>query len=61
MGDRTNAKMKKYVVMRVYQNVSPLVLFACDDKDDAENYARIMSHQDEYTYSVAEVIFTIGG
>ena len=53
--------MKKYVVMRVYGTLNPSVLFTCDDKDDAENYARIMSHQDVYTYIVAEVIFTIGG
>ena len=53
--------MKKFVELRWFRNLNPSVLFTCDDKDDAENYARIMSHQDEYTYSVAEVIFTIGG
>lgn len=53
--------MKKYVVMRVYGTLNPSVLFACDDKVDAENYAMIMSHQDEYIYSVAEVYFSIGG
>ena len=53
--------MKKYVVMRVYGTLNPTVLFACDSEDDAKQYATIMSHQDDYVYSVAEVVFTIGG
>ena len=52
--------MKKYVVMRVYGTLNPSVLFTCDSEDDAKQYATIMSHQDEYMYSVAEVTFTIG-
>lgn len=53
--------MKKYVVMREYGTLNPTVLFTCDSEDDAKQYAMIMSHQDEYLYSVAEVTFTIGG
>lgn len=53
--------MKKYVVMRVYKSVSPSILFETDNEDDAKQYATIMSHQDDYLYSVAEITFTIGG
>lgn len=53
--------MKKYVVMRVYETLNPTVLFTCDSHADAKQYATIMSHQDKYLYSVAEVTFTIGG
>lgn len=53
--------MKKYVVLRWFKSLNPSVLFTCDNKSDAEDYARIMSHQDEYIYSVAEVSYTIGG
>ena len=55
--------MKKYVVMR-WSKVSgwnPAVIFTCDDEIDAKEYAKIMSHQDDYVYSVAQVVFTIGG
>lgn len=55
--------MKKYVVMR-WSKVSgwnPTVVFTCDDEIDAKEYAKIMSHQDDYVYSVAQVVFTIGG
>lgn len=53
--------MKKYVVMRVFKSLNSSVLFETDNEEDARQYATIMSRQDDYLYSVAEVIFTIGG
>lgn len=51
--------MKKYYVVREYTHSLPSVLFACDDYDDAKQFATVMSHQDGYAYTVAEVEFRI--
>ena len=54
--------MNKYVVMREYSSgIRPSVVFTTDNKDDAEQYARIMQRNDGYMYAVAEVTFRIGG
>ena len=55
--------MKRYAVLRwsKLQGWAPTVVFVCNDESDAKDYAGIMSRQDDYVYSVAEVIFTIGG
>lgn len=53
--------MKKYIVIREFTVMNPTVVFSSDNKDDAEQYARIMQRNDGYMYAVAEVTFRIGG
>lgn len=48
--------MKKYAVLRVYETCNPSVLFTCNEEQDAKDYARIMSHQDDYKYVVVKVV-----
>lgn len=48
--------MKNYVVLRVYETINPSVVFACNDEQDAKDFARLMSRQDNYSYEVAKVL-----
>lgn len=52
--------MKKYAVLRVYNVVSPSVVFQTDDRADAVSYAGIMNRTDGYVYAVVMLDVTIG-
>lgn len=52
--------MKKYAVLRVYNVVSPSVVFQTDDRADAVSYAGIMNRTDGYVYAVVTLDVTIG-
>jgi hypothetical protein len=44
--------MKKYVIVRVYESLSPSIVWSTDNLDDAKAYATIMNRNEGFPYEV---------
>ena len=56
----TNIECGVFVVLRVYKNVTPSVVFTTPIYQDAEQYADIMKRAEpEYDFAVAEVQYAV--